>query len=314
MTYAEIPVLFDCQGERLVGVMCVTAQPMDLAVLIVVGGPQYRSGSHRQFTLLARHMADRGIPSLRFDYRGMGDSEGEMRNFESVHDDIRAAVDVMFNQLPSLRQVVIWGLCDAASAALFYAPTDTRVRGIALLNPWAHTEAGAAKTRLRYYYARRLLDKEFMRKLARRQFNFSASIRELVESLRKAAGMKIRKDTTDTMMPIRDLSPGLDLTPLPDRMLAGAQRFRGDILLILSGEDLTAQEFKTLRIVDRGWRGWLKSRRVSSRELAEANHTFSRAEWRNQVERWTSDWLFAQHDNHPEAGAQSASSHNGMES
>ena len=41
-------------------------------MLIVVGGPQYRAGSHRQFTLLARDVAATGVPTMRFDYRGMG--------------------------------------------------------------------------------------------------------------------------------------------------------------------------------------------------------------------------------------------------
>jgi len=33
---------------------------------------------------------------MRFDYRGMGDSEGEARTFESVQDDIRIAIDTFF--------------------------------------------------------------------------------------------------------------------------------------------------------------------------------------------------------------------------
>ena len=48
----------------------------------MVGGPQYRVGSHRQFTLMARAFAAAGYPVLRFDYRGIGDSEGESRGFE----------------------------------------------------------------------------------------------------------------------------------------------------------------------------------------------------------------------------------------
>jgi len=51
-------------------------------VLIVVGGPQYRVGSHRQFLLLSRRLAAEGHPVMRFDYRGMGDASGAMRGFE----------------------------------------------------------------------------------------------------------------------------------------------------------------------------------------------------------------------------------------
>src|SRR5690349_24048098 len=56
-------------------------------VLLVVGGPQYRVGSHRQFALLCRRLAGRGVPALRFDYRGMGDADGAARTFESVRSE-----------------------------------------------------------------------------------------------------------------------------------------------------------------------------------------------------------------------------------
>ncbi len=84
----------------------------------------------------------------RSDLRGdlRGDSAGDVGSFESVNDDVRAAVDAFFRQVPELRGVVLWGLCDGASAACFYAPTDARVRGLILLNPWVRTAQGEAQT------------------------------------------------------------------------------------------------------------------------------------------------------------------------
>ncbi len=133
---------FSCEGERLYGVLDLPARAHKRGVLVVVGGPQYRAGSHRQFTLLARTLADQGIAAMRFDYRGMGDSEGEPRSFESIDADLRAAIDTFFREAPGLEEVVLWGLCDAASAALLYAATDARVAGLVLLNPWVRTESG----------------------------------------------------------------------------------------------------------------------------------------------------------------------------
>jgi alpha/beta superfamily hydrolase len=89
-------------------------------VLVVVGGPQYRVGSHRQFLLLSRRLASEGYPVMRFDYRGMGDGGGAMRSFEDVSADIGAAIEAFQRRCPSVRRIVLWGLCDAASAALLY--------------------------------------------------------------------------------------------------------------------------------------------------------------------------------------------------
>ncbi len=76
-------ISFDCDGESCVGGVgepTAGSNATDVGVAIIVGGPQYRAGSHRQFILLARRLAHAGIPALRFDYRGMGDSPGAMRS------------------------------------------------------------------------------------------------------------------------------------------------------------------------------------------------------------------------------------------
>ena len=81
----EDAVVFQCEGASLVGILHVPErEPARIGVLVIVGGPQYRVGSHRQFVLMARSLAQSGYAVLRFDYRGMGDSDGEMRTFESV--------------------------------------------------------------------------------------------------------------------------------------------------------------------------------------------------------------------------------------
>lgn len=150
MDIEERVVTFACQGDSLYGVMHLPTTPGTRAVLVVVGGPQYRAGSHRQFTLLARSLAMNGIAAMRFDYRGMGDSEGVERAFGDVEDDIKAAIDALMVAMPGVREVVLWGLCDGASAAMMYAPLDARVSGVVLLNPWIRTPDSIARTTLRH--------------------------------------------------------------------------------------------------------------------------------------------------------------------
>ena len=47
MNYRETAITFDCRGETLVGIVSAPAMAEDTGVLIAVGGPQYRAGSHR---------------------------------------------------------------------------------------------------------------------------------------------------------------------------------------------------------------------------------------------------------------------------
>ena len=184
----SVPIVFDCDGDALVGVCNVPAGAPRHGVVILVGGPQYRVGSHRQFALLARALAERGIAAMRFDFCGMGDSDGLDRGFTGHGGEICAAIDEFVRVVPSLSNVVLWGLCDGASAALLYAMGDKRVSGIVLLNPWIRSEAGWAKTRLKHYYLARLFDRGFWHKLARGDVDLARASGGLLDVTRRGWG------------------------------------------------------------------------------------------------------------------------------
>ncbi len=293
----EIPISFNCENDRLYGILHQPREPAPRGVLVVVGGPQYRVGSHRQFILLARDLADEGIPVLRFDYRSLGDSEGDNRNFEEINSDIHSAIDVFFDKVPTLKEVVIWGLCDAASAAVFYASGDKRVTGIVLLNPWVRTEAGIAKAYLKYYYMSRLIDPNFWNRICRGEFNLIAALHSFLTLVRISLGFKQGEYLVDSVDHLTDLKnrPAAKRTneDLPTKMFNGLRLFKGRVLLILSGNDLTAGEFKGAVAKSRAWQKLLKAPRITRRDLPAANHTFSHREWRNQVTLWTKEWVQA---------------------
>jgi len=280
MTSREDALVFDCAGESLVGIVGGAEIAASRGVLIVVGGPNYRAGSGRQFTLLARRLAESGVPTLRFDYRGMGDSGGDARTFERVSDDIRCAIDRFLAAVPGLNDVVIWGLCDAASAALMYAHADPRVSGLVLLNPWVRTTQGLARVHLKHYYVRRLFQASLWQKLARGEFDF------------RGAASALRRIVADALVARGGGSPQGEVSFL-ERMEQGLRAFRGKVLLILSGNDLTAQEFKDFVAGSQRWQDLLAREGVSRHNLPDANHTFARREWRDQVERWTEAWVKA---------------------
>jgi exosortase A-associated hydrolase 1 len=279
VNFVERALTFQCGGETLVGILTEPASPAMVGVLIIVGGPQYRAGSHRQFVLLSRQLAVSGVAAVRFDYRGMGDSTGSPSSFDDVSEDIAAAIDAMRTSHPSLRQIVLCGLCDAASASLIYSQTthDARVAGIVLLNPWVRSEGSIGRARIKHYYARRLLEKDFWTKLARGRVEAGRGVRELITDF-----LAMRRTKT---------ASSADGSAFQDRMAMGLRTFDGPILVILSGRDLTAQEFLDYGTSNPQWRGLLDRANVSRHDMNDADHTFSSNRWRREVETLTLSWL-----------------------
>jgi exosortase A-associated hydrolase 1 len=232
------------------------------AMLIIVGGPQYRVGSHRQFVKLARAVAANGDAVMRFDVRGMGDSSGAARDFGALSDDVSAAIDVLSAQAPRARSIVLCGLCDGASAALLYLNDrrDRRVSAICLLNPWARSESTLARTHLKHYYTARLLDGDFWRKLLRGGVGVHR-VAEFAKSLRQSLS--------------REAGPPQAHPPFQQAMAAAWRRFEGPILLALSRDDLTAKEFIEYASASVEWRGLLALPQVRRVELEGADHTLS---------------------------------------
>lgn len=277
----ESVLQFACEDEPLVGILAEPEGPTaDIGVIIIVGGPQYRAGSHRQFTLLARHLAAQGFAALRFDYRSMGDSAGradENRDFLGVDADIAAAITALLAARPTVKRVALWGLCDAASAALLYldATRDPRVAGVALANPWVRSAATLAQTHVKHYYWRRLREPAFWLKLLRGGVGLKA-LRGLGSNLRLARGAG---DPAE-----------VDARSFQERMAAGLATLDAPALLILSGDDYTAREFETHCSTSPTWQRLLAAA-CKIRRLPQADHTFSDAPLAGEVQTLTVDWL-----------------------
>ena len=292
MNYTEETALFDCAGDTLLGILAKPEAPVETGVIVIVGGPQYRVGSHRQFVLLSRALAAAGYAVLRFDYRGMGDSTGTQRDFTDVSADVSAALDVLQKSAPSVQRVVLWGLCDGASAALIYCQQtrDPRVSGLCLLNPWVRSEASQARTQVKHYYTQRLMQPEFWAKLLRGGVAMNA-LAGLLRSVRVAFGVKQGSS-------IAISSQGGSL-PFQLGMAMGWETFKGRILLLLSGDDYTAKEFLEYSSTEATWKNVMGHSQLTRHDLQGADHTFSSQGTRDLVMMLTLGWLKSSASEHP---------------
>jgi exosortase A-associated hydrolase 1 len=237
-------------------------------------------GSHRQFVQLARAVAEAGFPTLRFDVRGMGDSEGRPRTFMHLEDDIEAAVSALLQCASSLHAVVLIGLCDGASASLIFAErhrADRRIAGLCLLNPWVRSEQTLAQAHVKHYYLQRLGQADFWRKLWRGQVAIR-SVVELIQSVVRsvAPASRSRAKTTGSFQQL---------------MARGWATFPSPILLLLSEHDLTAKEFVQAWHTVPEWRDAGRHAKTTWIDLPGADHTLSSSERRLLAQRHIVEWL-----------------------
>lgn len=139
---AEKPVKFG-RSDSLVGVWCA---PMERqigapAVVFINAGIIHRVGPNRLHVNLARTLAGAGVPSLRFDLSGLGDSLAPRDERGSILDWVRRDVDDAIELAATLHPgggIVVMGLCSGADNAFHAATRDPRVVGAVLLDPNAH--------------------------------------------------------------------------------------------------------------------------------------------------------------------------------
>lgn len=279
----EAAVAFDCEGSTLVGILTQPAVPSRKGVLFLTGGLEYRAGSHRLFVQMSRALAASGIASLRFDYRGLGDSEGDRRPFDDYEADMLAAL-AYFRRACAvpLEQVDVLGLCDSASAAMLHAPLlDAQVQGLILVNPWVHDFEYSLSVKVAHYYRPLLAERGAWRRI----LAMEGGPRKAAASLGSDLARYLRRPLGSTSVP--------EARSLQDCMLAGLSRFQGDVLMVRSEKDLTAQETLSRVSGMPGWSAIVGSRRYRERRFPGADHTFSRSEHRDAFFDSVSQWVSA---------------------
>ncbi|MHB9030750.1 MAG: alpha/beta hydrolase family protein, partial [Candidatus Latescibacterota bacterium] len=138
----ESPVVFSHESMQIMGVLHRPETPLNPpAVVFYHGCTGCRSEAHWLFVKLARHLAARGIMSLRFDFRHNGESEGDFCDMTlsgEISDGIRAVGYLAAECGADPARVGLLGLSmGGAVAAIVAARLREKVKSCVLVNPVA---------------------------------------------------------------------------------------------------------------------------------------------------------------------------------
>lgn len=132
-------VVLENHGQKIFGIM---HRPLHVkhypALLICHGLGGHKTGKYRLYVSLAEKLAAAGIASLRIDFRGSGDSEGEFSEMtlESEVSDALKAMDFIQNdpKVDSSR-MGLFGRSIGAAVAIMAAGRSGLVKSIAMWAP-----------------------------------------------------------------------------------------------------------------------------------------------------------------------------------
>jgi alpha/beta superfamily hydrolase len=143
MTSEVLPVTFrNKSGHRLFGILHRPAHPCasGTAILLLSPGVKMRVAPHRLYLDMAERFVALGYTVLRFDFYGLGDSEGDVHEEyladlygavqvgRYIHDTI-AAMDWM-QSTHGTTKFIVSGLCGGAITGLLAAVKDPRIVGL----------------------------------------------------------------------------------------------------------------------------------------------------------------------------------------
>ncbi len=291
----EIPLVFECRGENLLGIIHQPSSPARYGIITVVaGGPQYRAGMGRGLVSMGRALSARGIAVMRFDHRGLGDSSGDFLGFEHLDNDLQAAVAAFRAHVPEVEKIVLWGGCDAASGIMMHACKVPDVVSIIMGNPFVSTSETQAAV-ARQHYLKRLGEWSFWRKLLRFEYNLfdyvGAAVSRVRAKLSKRTGKSGSKPENKAAAIARSAGAAERDTSFIDKMLAGLQSFDGPALFVMSGQSLVSKEFDELLARSSAWRaayGRPGNQRV---DLPNADQAFSSQDAKARVNEAVTGWL-----------------------
>lgn len=297
-------------GLRLFGTLhlpAATPKAALPAVVLLSPGVKMRVGPGRLYVPLTDMLNAMGYTVLRFDFFGLGDSEGELqeRMLADVYNNIEVGryVDDTLSALAWLRsqhgfrRFVLGGLCGGAITALLAAERDPSIEGLLSIGmtvtlasnaatPAKYLPAAELAERRRGYF-RRLRDPLSWWRLLTLQSEYGVIWRSMKQLIVKDRPVQAQPASAD---PATDSQRGNANPLFPRAFLAFMQR-GGKALMLFSGKDRLRAEYEEKFAAPFAGRLQHYVAQLDSHVVADANHVLSLAEWQREMVETSRQWL-----------------------
>lgn len=293
------------QGLRLFGVLHHSHGDgaQELGVLLLSPGVKMRVGPQRLYLRLTELFVRLGMPVLRFDFFGLGDSEGRLpeQQLKDVYNHIEVGrfvddtVDAMdwMQQHFGTRRFILAGLCGGAVTGLLAGARDARVAGLLGLgitpllasksaDPSRYMTAGQLED-IGRTYLQKLLDPTAWVRLITLQTDFRLLWRSVVRSR-----ITLRHETPVTAIPEDD-----NASPLFPPAFFEMQSSSRPMLLVFGGSDRLHWEFQEKFVQRHGERLRALPPVYDVHVIENANHVLSFTPWQTELVDTSARWLRA---------------------
>lgn len=302
----RVPVVFpNRQGLRLFGVLHVpeAGARTDLGVILLSPGVKMRVGPERLYCTITDRLVSLGLSVLRFDFYGLGDSEGELNEdlLKDVYnhievgrfvDDTIDSMDWMAREYGA-RRFILSGLCGGAITGLLAAQRDVRVAGLLALavtpvlasrsaDPSLYLTSGQAAALRRTYLDKLLSPGAWLRLLTLR-----SDYRLLWRAMRQGVHPQESANTPGPAAPLEQDNASPLFPPAFFSMIES----RRPILMIYGGSDRLLWEYEEKFAARHAARLASAPQCYEVHTIAQANHVLSFEPWQQEMLDTSTAWL-----------------------
>ena len=258
MSYEEFPVFVPMGQDQLCAVVCIPQnEGGDRGVVLLTGSNYTRTHRNRMWVRTARDLAEAGVPSIRLDYHGVGDSTGRATfDMESPFDDDALAAGDFLVRASGVSQLTFMATCFGGRTAMAAAARHPKATAATLFPVPLMVRRKVDPNRLRTRVKRSVRGREWGKRLftvpaLRRMRTTAAAARsrpttvisprfkkDFVDFLQRGQVTFVYGDASDSLPHLRQLLAEVEPT------LTEEQRGRIHIELL---EDCAPEGFRSLQ-------------------------------------------------------------------